>query len=254
MVLSTNPAVRLYEILSKSKEFCSNNAKKQSRFRTVESVIAQVFDLDMNDDEKVFKALIQIIELIENIKKLANKIESNSKDELVKVLTNFEKRIMTLGLDDDIHKLDNIITSEILISINGLAVALDVCNQYKNIEEENLINFKEKIEILIDELEELEINNELKSFINNILFDLYVKINEYKIYGIEGLKISIEQGLGSIMLNRKISDEVSKNKSFKDSIKKVLSLLTGLNTTISFVKNIIPIAQEANNIVNRLLD
>ena len=254
MVLSTNPAVRLYEILSKSKEFCSNNAKKQSRFRTVESVIAQVFDLDMNDDEKVFKALIQIIELIENIKKLANKIESNSKDELVKVLTNFEKRIMALGLDDDIHKLDNIITSEILISINGLAVALDVCNQYKNIEEENLINFKEKIEILIEELENLVINNELKSFINNILFDLYVKINEYKIYGIEGLKISIEQGLGSIMLNRKICDEVEKSKSFKDSIKKVLSLLTGLNTTISFVKNTIPIAQEANNIVNRLLD
>ncbi len=254
MVLSTNPAVRLYEILSKSKEFCSNNAKKQSRFRTVESVIAQVFDLDINDDEKVFKALIQIIELIENIKKLANKIESNSKDELVKVLTNFEKRIMTLGLDDDIHKLDNIITSEILISINGLALALDVCNKYKNIEEENLINFKEKIEILIDELEELEINSELKSFINNVLFDLYVKINEYKIYGIEGLKISIEQGLGSIMLNRKICDEVAKNKSFKDSIKKVLSLLTGLNTTISFVKNIIPIAQEANDIVNRLLD
>ena len=64
MLLSTNPAVRLYEILSKSKEFCSNNAKKQSRFRTVESVIAQVFDLDMNDDEKVFIAIIEIIQMI----------------------------------------------------------------------------------------------------------------------------------------------------------------------------------------------
>ena len=132
MLLSTNPAVRLYEILSKSKEFCSNNAKKQSRFRTVESVIAQ--DLDMNDDEKVFKAIIEIIQMIENIKKLTNKIESNSKDELVKLLTNFEKRIMALGLEDDIHKLDNIITNEILISINGLALALDVCNQYRDIE------------------------------------------------------------------------------------------------------------------------
>ena len=134
MLLSTNPAVRLYEILSKSKEFCSNNAKKQSRFRTVESVIAQVFDLDMNDDEKVFIAIIEIIQMIEKIKKLTNKIESNSKDELVKLLTNFEKRIMALGLEDDIHKLDNIITNEILISINGLALALDVCNQYRDIE------------------------------------------------------------------------------------------------------------------------
>ncbi|MCF0149467.1 MAG: hypothetical protein HUJ77_13870, partial [Clostridium sp.] len=70
MLLSTNPAVRLYEILSKSKELCSNNAKKQSKFRTVESVIAQVFDLDIKDDEKVFKAIIQIIQMIENIKKL----------------------------------------------------------------------------------------------------------------------------------------------------------------------------------------
>ncbi|MCI6693920.1 MAG: hypothetical protein MR510_15875 [Clostridium sp.] len=254
MLLSTNPAVRLYEILSKSKEFCSNNAKKQSRFRTVESVIAQVFDLDMNDDEKVFKAIIEIIQMIENIKKLTNKIESNSKDELVKLLTNFEKRIMALGLDDDIHKLDNIITNEILISINGLALALDVCNQYRDIEEENLNKFREKIRNLIDELEDLEVNNELKLFINNVLYDLYIRIEEYKIYGIEGLKISIEQGLGSIMLNRNICEEASKNKGFKESIKKILSLLTSINTTISFAKNIIPIAQEANDIVNRLLD
>ena len=41
---------------------------------------------------------------------------------------------MALGLEDDIHKLDNIITNEILISINGLALALDVCNQYRDIE------------------------------------------------------------------------------------------------------------------------
>lgn len=253
MLLSTNPAVRLYEILSKSKELCINNAKKQSRFRTVESVIAQVFDLDIKDDEKVFKAIIQIIQMIENIKKLTNKIESNSKDELVKLLTNFEKQIMSLGLDDDIHKLDNIITSEILISINGIALALDVCTQYKNIEEENLTKFKEKIKKLIDELEEVEINNDIRLFINNILYDLYIKIEEYKIYGIEGLKLSTEQGLGSIMLNQKLCKEVSTNKSFKDSIKKVLNLLTSINTTISFAKNIIPIAQEANDIVNRFL-
>ncbi|MDV4150557.1 hypothetical protein R0131_06885 [Clostridium sp. AL.422] len=253
MVLSTNPAVRLYEILSESKEFCSNNTKKQSRFRTVESVLAQVFDLDINDDEKIFKSIIQIIQMIENIKKLTNKIESNSKDELVKSLTNFEKRIMALGLDDDIHKLDIIITKEILISINGLALALDVCNQYKSVEEENLIKFKEKIQILIEELEEVEVNEELKDFINNVLSDLYHKIEEYKVYGIDGLKISIEQGLGSIMLNNKICEETAKNKNFKESIKKVLSLLTSINTTVSFVKNIIPIAQEANNIVNRLL-
>lgn len=254
MLLSTNPAVRLYEILSKSKEFCSNNANKQSRFRTVESVLAQVFDLDINDDEKIFKSIIQVIEMIESIKKLTNKIESHSKDELVKSLTNFEKRIMAVGLDDDIHKLDSIITKEILISINGLAVALDVCNQYRNIEEENLIKFKEKIQVLIKELEELEVNSELKSFINSVLSDLYYKIEEYKIYGIDGLKISIEQGLGSIMLNKNICEEASNNKSFKESIKKVLSLLTSINTTISFVKNIIPIAQGTNDIVSRLLD
>ncbi|MFU7517192.1 hypothetical protein [Clostridium sp. HCS.1] len=254
MLLSTNPAVRLYEILSKSKEFCSNNANKQSRFRTVESVLAQVFDLDINDDEKIFKSIIQVIEMIESIKKLTNKIESHSKDELVKSLTNFEKRIMAVGLDDDIHKLDSIITKEILISINGLAVALDVCNQYRNIEEENLIKFKEKIQVLIKELEELEVNSELKSFINSVLSDLYDKIEEYKIYGIDGLKISIEQGLGSIMLNKNICEEASNNKSFKESIKKVLSLLTSINTTISFVKNIIPIAQGTNDIVSRLLD
>lgn len=253
MVLSTNPAIRLYEILSKSKEFCSNNSSKQSRFRTVQSVIAQVFDLDINDDEKIFKSIIQIVEMIENIKELTNRIESSSKDDLVRSLTNFEKKIMAIDLDDDIHKLDHIITKEILISIKGLALALDACNQYKDIEEENLVKFKEKIKMLVEELDELEVNEELKSFINNVLSDLYYKIEEYNIYGIDGLKVSIEQGLGSILLNKSISEEASKNRSFKESIKKVLNLLTSINTSISFVKNIIPIAQEANEMVNRLL-
>ena len=149
---------------------------------------------------------------------------------------------MVLGLDDDIHKLDNIITKEILMSINGLALALDVSNQYRNIEEENLIIFKENIQELIEELNELEVNGELKSFINNVLSDLYHKIEEYKIYGIDGLKVSIEQGLGSIMLNKNICEEASKNKGFKESIKKVLSLLTNIYTTISCVKNILPTA------------
>lgn len=253
MVLSTNPAVRLYEILSKSKEFCSNHSNKQSRSRSVASVLSKVFDIDKNDDEKIFKAVIQIIGIIENIKKQINKIESNSKEELIISLTNFEKRIMAIELEEEMHKLDIIITNEILISINGLALALDVCNQYKNIEEENLINFKEKIEILIEDLRELEVNEELKSFISSVLYDLYYKIDEYKMYGIDGLKLSIEQGLGSIMLNQKIGEEASKNSVFKENIKKVLSLLTSINTTISFVKNIIPIAQGANEMVNKLL-
>ncbi|GAA0084123.1 hypothetical protein UT300007_05620 [Clostridium sp. CTA-7] len=253
MVLSTNPAVRLYEILSEAKEFCSKSSSKQSRFRTVESVLAQVFDLDINDDEKIFKSIIQIVEMIENIKKLTNKIESDSKDGLVKTLTNFEKKIMSIGLDDDIHKLDNIITKEILISISGLALALDVSNQYRNIEEENLMKFKEKIHILIEELNELEVNEELKEFLNSVLTDLYYKIDEYKMYGMDGLKISVEQGLGSIMFNKNICVEASRNVKFKENIKKVLNLLTSINTTISFVKNIMPIASEANDIVNRLL-
>ena len=254
MLLSTNPAVRLYEILSESKEFCSSNhTKRQSRFRTVESVLAEVFDLDADDDEKIFESVIQIIQMIENIKKLTNNIESNSKEELVRSLTNFEKRIMALGLDDDVHKLDIIITKEILISIKGLALALDVRNQYKSIEEENLMNFKEKIQVLIEELDELDVKVELKEFINTVLSDLYNKLEEYKIYGIDGLKASIEQGLGSIMLNNTVCEEASKNMTFKESIKKVLSLLTSINTTISFVKNILPIAQGTSDIVNRLL-
>ncbi|MGG7058794.1 hypothetical protein ACQPUY_02520 [Clostridium nigeriense] len=253
MVLSTNPAVRLYEILSESKELCSNNTKKQRRFKSVASVISEIFDVDINNDEKIFKSILQVVEIIENIKKQISKIQSNSKEELIKSLTNFEKKIMAIGLDDDIQQLDTIITNEILISINGLALALDVSNQYKNIEEDNLTIFKDKIEILIEELKELEVNEELKVFLGNVLSDLYNKIDEYKIYGIDGLRVSIEQGLGSIMLNKKVCEEVSKNSKFKENIKKVLGLLTSINTTISFVKNIIPIAQEANEMVSRLL-
>lgn len=39
-------------------------------------------------------------------------------------MTNFEKKLMATKLEEEMHKLDTIITIEILISINGLALVL----------------------------------------------------------------------------------------------------------------------------------
>ena len=55
------------------------------------------------------------------------------------------------------------------------------------------------------------------------------------------------------MLNKKVCEEASKNRGFRENIKRILSLFTSINTTISFVKNIVPIAQGANEMVSRLI-
>lgn len=76
-------------------------------------------------------------------------------------------------------------------------------------------------------------------------------INNYKLYGIEGIKSTVENSYGNIMLNAELSEAVSKDSNLKETVKKVLNLFGNINTVVTFTKNIAPIAIEASTVASK---
>jgi len=253
MSIIGNPATRLYEILKEAKKHCNEKGElEQSKREYVKDVWAEIFDIDSSDEEKVFLAIVEVIQQIEAIKNAVDKIESSAKNQLIKTITDLEREIMNMKLDDYSYKLKDAINEERLSSLSGIGFALDVRNQYCNIDEEIILEFREKIDKLIEEVINLQLDDELKKAIIDNLKQVDLMIEKYKLYGLEGIKSAIENGVGSIILNGSLSEEASKNSNVKEVLKQVLNLLGSINTSITFVKNIAPIALEATDRVKNL--
>jgi len=59
-------------------------------------------------------------------------------------------------------------------------------------------------------------------------------INNYKLYGVEGIKSAVENSYGNIMLNAELSEAVSEDSKLKETVKKVLNLFGNINTVVTF--------------------
>lgn len=244
MAIISNPAERLYGMLSDVKNICNSNS-------SVKSVWAQTFDIDINDEENIFLSVVQVIEQIETVKRVAGRMQSNTKVEFVKEITQLEREIMNVKLDEQSIYLEKAISEKRLMSLKAIAMGLDICNQYSNIEEETIFEFREKVSELISEINILSINDDLKKVVIDNLNQVDLMINNYKLYGVDGIKSTVENSYGNIMLNAELSQAVSEDSKLKETIKKVLNLFGNINTVVTFTKNVAPIAIEASTIASK---
>ncbi|MBY6935600.1 hypothetical protein FDB44_11740 [Clostridium botulinum] len=241
MEIMGNPADRLYKILIDAKGICNSCSY-------VKNVWASIFDIDEVDQEKVFLSVVQVVEHIETIKKVAMRIQSSKRDDFIKEITGLERQIMNIKLTAQASELRDIINEKRLMSLQAIALGLDTCSQYSNIEEETLVEYKETILELINETNDLSINDNLKKVIIENLNQVDIMINEYKLYGLEGIKSAVENGYGKIMLDRQLSEELRKDVTLKETIFKILNLFGNINTVVTFTKNVGPMLTEASEI------
>ncbi|NRT73612.1 hypothetical protein [Clostridium beijerinckii] len=246
MMIISNPANRLYDILETLRKNCTSG-------RNVKDAWATTFDIaqDESAEEKVFLSVVQVVELIEKVKKVVNKMESNAKENLIKEITQLEKEIMNIKLVEGAAMLKQIITDKRMASLGGIILALDVLYQYSNIEDETVLQFREKIECLIKDIDNLDISVKLKESIIVNLKQVDSMIDNYKLYGVDGIKSAVENSYGSIMLNKELSEAVGDDSKLKETIKNILNLFGNINTVVTFTKNVAPIAIEASEIASR---
>ncbi len=243
MSIKGNPAEKLYELLSNAKE----NSSSKSIY--VKQVWALTFDIDENDEEKVFLAVVQVIQQIETLKKVTNRMNSNLKDDFIKEITELEKKIMNLSLNESSYKLSSIIDEKKLMALKAISMGLDICNQYTNIEDKEVQEIREKIVQLINEIGELSIDDDLKKVVIYNLSSVNLMMENHKLYGMDEIRGTVEKSFGSIMLNKELSELSKKDTTVKKTLKKTLNLLGSINTVLTFSKNVAPMLPEATEIV-----
>lgn len=248
MSIKGNPAEKLYELLSNAKENSSNKSIYTSE-KSVKQAWALTFDIDENDEEKVFLAVVQVIQQIETLKKVTNRMNSNSKDDFIKEITELEKEIMNLRLSENSYKLSSIIDEKKLMALKAISMGLDICNQYTNIEDKEVQEIREKIVQLINEIGELSIDDDLKKVVIYNLSSVNLMMENHKLYGIDEIRGTVEKSFGSIMLNKELSELSKKDTTVKKTLKKTLNLLGSINTVLTFSKNVAPMLPEATEIV-----
>lgn len=241
MSIEANPAERLYDILKNVK----NNISESN---SVKRVWALTFDIDENDEEKVFLAFVQVIQQIETLKKVANRMNSNSKDDFIKEITALERGIMSIRLSENSYSLETVITETRMMALKAIGMGLDIYNQYSIIEDEQIFEIREKISQLMNEINDLSISDDLKKVIIDNLDRLDLMIENHKLYGIDGIKGAVENGFGNIMLNKELSELSNKNSTLKETLMKVLNLFGSINTIVTFGKNMTPMLTEATEI------
>lgn len=257
-MITNNPAGRLYEILETAKNHSLSSTEKAyiiggERKETLNDVLAVVFDIDKNDEEKIIIAYMKLFTHIEDVKVAMDKIESRSKENLKKTIGKLESKLVNMSLNDKSHILWEAITNEALTALDGVTLGLDAHYSYGTLEEENIHNFKEKINELLVELDSLEFDNDLKIFVKDSLGKVSLMLEEYKLYGIGEIRAAAESGYGRILLNSQLSSELPKNEKLNNVIKSVLSVLSNINTATTFVKNAIPIAGQIGDSLKNFL-
>lgn len=244
MAINGNPAEGVYEILENIKKNCIKSSKAKQ-------ALALTFDIDSNDEEKIFLSVIRVIERIESLKKIASKMKSNRKDEFVSVITELEREIMNIQLNEEAYILKGIMNERRMMALKAIAMGLDICNQYSSIEENQIFEVREKITQLKNEINDLEISEDLKEVVIDSLNKIDLIVENAKLYGVDGIREGVENSFGSIMLNRELSEISSENYDVKETLKKVLNLFGSINTMVTFGKNVAPMLNEASEVAKK---
>lgn len=240
MSIKGNPAEKLYEILINVKKNSTEGIR-----RSAKDAWALTFDIDENDEEKIFLAVGKVIQQIETLKEISNRMNSIQKDDFVQDITNLERAIVNTNLDENSRQLDVAISEKRMMALKAISMGLDICNQYSTIEDEEIQGIKEKIIKLINEIKDLSIEDDLKRVIIVSLDNVNIMIENHMLYGIDEVRGAAEKGFGSILLNKELSEAVKSDKKAWETVKKVLNLFGEINTAFTFSKNITPMLTKA---------
>ena len=235
MITQENPASRLYHILLE--------AKKQPPSHSIGQVWSNVFKLEPGNTVEVFKIIISLCNLVDEIKELIVQ-DSEIDDELY--LEHFPKIELVLkasgltgswstvrdNLDDatlySLKHCSNHLSKKFLeyrIEADSLEELIQLTNQFIEIVNAKIVNIKLK-RVILDRLESIR-----NAIVN------------YRISGLDGLQKALEVNLGFIYSNK---------ESLRESCSQ--DLLEQYSKIVEFLQKVISVAAKTKSVVGTALN
>lgn len=220
MTQQTSSAKKLYSIL---KQACDHDFKTP-----MIDVWTKVLGARSKDHNEVSDKLLQLFALFNDVKDDINTLENNEKYR--RALNNIQTSILRQPpISTGEWKLVKTAIREEMLDL------IDACgdlmiSQGRGINEitpEQLEDLKQQINDLVKEIQDSEIDKDIKNFIINKLMRIKETIINYPIRGASGISKANEQALGGILL--KCSQ---KYKKLTEPIEKVVNTLIKINGII----------------------
>ena len=239
-MIQDNPANRLLNILTEGKNFPTTTICKE--------VWKSLLDVKHGTESLLTSRLGKTMELPEQIISELHKIDETETDDYTYWTTQVNKAFMQQNLNDswdtfinyiDLHTLRYLKISKQLISAHA---------KYQEITDDKLAEMREKIEELIQEVRDSDLEIDIQSYLLSALAKIHISIIEYKITGYLPVMDSIDSTIGHAVINTDFIDKVNKSSVGK----KLWGTLQVLSVTIGIATGV-PQLPEASDAIMKLL-
>jgi hypothetical protein len=249
MTQPNNPVGRLNELLVSLLNFNSETRMNDAGFYFIQNEINSEYF-------SAFKQLSEIIGLIEESKKAVKNIEHLDQGRYLKPLLSIEGIFSHINLHDSWNNFKKSFNEVTMTQLEYCSDAVARESQENFIESEKINDLLKDIDLLQEKLMQSSISDQLILIIFEQINNIRVSLINYKIFGVDGLRRSLESGMGAIILNRdNIINKMSETdeKPEKNIIKSFFDALSKLNTLVSLGKNTPELIESASTAIKFLL-
>jgi len=193
----TNPAKRLHAILLQGRD---NKYHGQSTL----DVLSDLFGANKNNLIEVYSKYIGLLELIAHTENKLKTIDHSQKRSFLTFIDPIRAVLKSID-PNSIWQLNQQNPRDLDLAMLELAGdALDEFQPEALIEENELEEIKTQTNDLKNEVLNSEISIDLKSVIHELLENIVRSIDDYQINGAEGLKRSLSESYGRVLVDKEI--------------------------------------------------
>lgn len=224
----TNVIERLHGLIVKLK-------KSSAKYAT--DVFADVFNIDSDDNVKIFLCYSNLFILCNESLKIIDKDYPNKPS----LKTHIENTMNALSKIDFIKyngmsDFNSALKSDTLSALEVIA-DMTPCTE-KTLSDDKLSEISKDINSIIDRILKSNMNEDLKSILTNRLLNIITIIKNYEIYGSEEVVKAIESSIGTIYLNQPSIKNDSEKSLCKDILLKLTSIVSFLSDSVSLAEYI----------------
>lgn len=205
-----NPAGRLLHILQEGKDNAPHNTCKDVWF--------QLLEVENENFALLMSRLGKVMGLPEQIRSQIQYHYPNQNDTCKHWIEQVNLAFSTQTLNGSWEEFNQYIDKHTISYLIMSADLLDTKENTQILKEDKLSEIREKINDLLTDILEEDIDEHFKKYMVDYLRKITVAIEEYKISGATPIVESIEQALGHAFIDKKYKDDLLKTETGKKII------------------------------------
>lgn len=232
-----NPAHNLHLLLDSAYE-----QSRRNTFANFKDIWSKVFDIDKDDTSSLLASISSLLDLFLKTKEIITNNPNLNSERNLKFLSKIEKALNNLNFEGDMKHFTSSIDRETLTALSYIAELMDTVLGLQNpqINEDEIKNLLIEIENLKESIIDSSLPEDIRQLLVKNLNLIKESLDNYKITGIEGMRVALEQSIGSIFMNNKSLSPLIEDVNVKSTFNIIDRLNTLLSTGVAVKELIAP--------------